>query len=344
MDIGRFSQSVKQCASLVALALVLTSVASAQRPGPRGNPGNRPANGGFANGQFDSELMRKVMEAPKKLRYSGTRAVEIRANGERIRHIETIIHDGMMTRTEFSGNSALDGQVIVENGRRRMKYLPRENEIWTLPGRPDEALQSMRRFMNEVRRNNFKVERGSGGSIAGHDTLRLGFKDNHGNLVQRIWIEPRTGMVLKRELFDLVGTLIGSFEFSSINFSPKFSPADFQINRRGAKQVTPIQRLEEIEKRSGIRTMTLPPSSGFELESVQLMKFNQKDIVMLQFIGETGRVSIFQFKGEVDIARMRKMAGGRVTTHMFDRGDVHICLLGSVPEQELRRLAQLLVD
>ena len=158
---------------------------------------------------------------------------------------------------------------------------------------------------------------------------------------QRLWIDPENGMLLKRELFDLAGSKIGSFEFKRINYRPNISPEDFEIKRKGALTVTLQDQIKRLARRTGLPAMRIPEDMGYELESVRPIEMGNVRAMMQVYFGDRGRVSFYQIGADINPQRLRNLAGGaNLAVYSWHVGERTFALLGDVPQGELERLSK----
>jgi len=305
------------------------------QPGPRGRPGG-PGPGGPG-----PELLRKMLQSQPTLRFSGTRVVEFRNGPDRVRNTEIVLKDGERQRIEFSPDSPNAGQIIVENGRERRQYDPQKNEIQVLRPRREEMIGRLGMLARQIREGGLRFRIDAGGEIAGVATKQMILTDPEGNVVHRMWIDPATGMLLKREILDPVGTRIGFFEFTKVNFNPRFSPDDFRILRRGAKVVTLDDLVGRIAKKLGFSPLRIPASEPYELEDVRPVDLGPRKGMMQMYSGAKGRFSFYQVTGEIDQRRLERLAGGpRFDVYSWRSGERTLILVGDVGRSELERLSK----
>lgn len=285
--------------------------------------------------------LQRMVQAFTSLRFAGVREVEVRVAGERRRHTEIVLRDGPRQRVEFGADSPLAGRIVVETPAGRREFDPAANEIRVTPGRQSELIAGLRRTFAEAAAGRLTIRREDGGQVAGIRTERYTFLDRDGNPVQRLWVDPRTGMLLKRELIDPVGTVLGSFEYTRITFEPRFRGSDFRIVRRGARIVTPQAQLERIARRLGVPLATLPPSAGVELAEVRVIEGAGRRAVMQIFTSEEGRISLFQLpSGSVDEFRLERLAGEGTSTYRWSWEGAVLVLIGNAPRARLEALAR----
>jgi len=317
---------------LVAFAATLTALAS-------GHPNVQETNDLDVPGVPD--VLRAAIKASQKLRFTGTRVVEFRRGPETRRHLEYITRDGVRSRVEFPEDSPFAGQVIVEDGRVRRHYLPAANEIRVLPPRRDESfgrlIRSMRRY-GPARK--LTVEPGE--VVAGRRTQQVAVLDPQGNIMQRLYIDPKSGALLKRKLFDRVGTQVGLFEFTQINFRPRLNAGLFRIERKGATIVTPADALRRTAAAEGYPFLMLRPSSGAVLEGSRSFKMKGQSVLGQFYRTPKGRLTFFQAKALLAPERLRHFSRGDFKVVSWQEDSRSYVLFGPFDEASLDRWAQQL--
>lgn len=286
-------------------------------------------------------LLQRAIDAAKTARYSGERTVEFRVGADRKVFRELILRDGQRARIEFPGDSEYRGQVIVERDGERQHYFPDANEIRILPARGDEPMRRLMFVLSRGRDRGFKVQVQGGGNVAGLGTELATVVDPHGNPMQKLWIHPNSGVVLRREAYDPTGSKIGGFEFTRINLRPRFDRGDFTIVRRGATVVTQADMVRRNAVALGLTPVLIPESRGYKLLGVRVMDRGPQKILMQSYASSNGRLTLFQVKAPLSPDKLRRMGGrGEVATHTWVVGDESFALVGDVSADELRTLAR----
>jgi hypothetical protein len=147
---------------------------------------------------------------------------------------------------------------------------------------------------------------------------------------------------MKREIFDLVGTPAGYFEFSSIDFNPKIDPAAFKIQRKNAKLITPLMQLQRVCQRRGFTYRFLSAGSGFQLESANGRKFASIEGLVQTYLSGRMRLWVYQLKAPLDPERLRQKAGPNQKYFSFQSAGETVVLIGNIPEKTLEHLATML--
>lgn len=318
---------------LLALALAVSHAQpNRQHPPFGGSRGPRPQIGQMP------DLLRKAMAGAAKQRFSGTRRLTLKLGGDRKVHTEFIVKDGLRSRVEYPTDSPFAGQVIVDDGTERRHYFPGQNQIRVEPTRRERAFDRMGKMLGQGR-----LAVADGGSVAGKPSQLVTFSDPQGNVLTRMWIEPRTGVMLKRELYDRTGAVVGGFEFTEINLNPNIDPRDFKLNVRGAKVVRPADDLRELIQRNGFRDVQLPPDTGFKLVEARVQELRGSKILIQQYVdGEDRRISLFQLYQSVDPKVIQRMSRNEFASVTWQQGGTTFALVGGVPQQQLSEIAKRL--
>jgi outer membrane lipoprotein-sorting protein len=307
-----------KAASSVAILLTLPLLGSAQGP-----KGKRPDTNVAWSSYF---------EKSKNARYSGVRLVTVYRAGKVETYEEIITRDGARSRVEFSNNSPFVGQIIVENGSVRKHYFPDKNEIRESPGG--------RRGMNDFRvRPNLTIVKSDGPIIAGFKTVAFSAADPQGNKVMNIYFEPKSGIALKRVMYDRSGATSGSFEFKSLTMNPKVNDNAFIFNRAGAKIVRPIDLLNSLSQSRGTLALRLPEKSGYLLESVMERHMMGRDVIVSVYSGRRGRVTLFSSKGSLQPPSDQRGGQRRFNSYAWNQSGTNFVILGEESLDVLKSLA-----
>lgn len=282
-------------------------------------------------------IVQRALQASGALRFAGRRIVTLLKDGQPDRHEEIVVRDGPLVRVEFPHDGGYSGQVIVENGVERRHYLPRTNEVRVLPPRGEEGLQRLRAM---ARQGNVAVENGE--RIAGYPTAEVTVRDRLGNVLQRLAIEPDSGMVLRRRVYDATGVEAGGYAFTRIDLNPgPFDPALFRIERKGARTVTPYDDLKRVARKMGYPPVWLSESAGFRLDSAKPER--SQPVLHQVYIGPGGRLSLYELRTAVNPETLRNQSGKRLHSLSWTEGGTTFVLLGPQDDATLARLRDAVV-
>jgi hypothetical protein len=283
-------------------------------------------------------LARAVREAGHQ-RYAGIRLVQLRRRPKSATHEEYVSRDGAKVRIEFAEDSPFTGQIIVEDGRTRRHFLPQLNEIRVLPPRRDEALLLVGRAL---RQGGMQITSSDGGLIAGRRTTLFTVADPQGNVSQRIYVDVDTALVLKRVLFDPVGTQIGYFEFTKVSYPVRLEPSLFTLVRKGALIVTPDDELVRECQNGGFNRVRIPDRLGYRLEGVRSIRMRGENVLAQTYSTEHGKLSLFQVRALIPAERLWAMRRGEVHVAVWQADGSTYALMGPQDQAELDGLAKRL--
>lgn len=315
---------------VVSLLIVASAAAQDYTPAERAAIQNAP------------KVLRRVIERSEKQKYSGTRLISYRRGPKWAEHTEIVFRDGLKSRVEFPDGSVFAGQIIIESGGDRRQYFPTENKIRVVPARREESLRRLMDMVGDDEGFSFAQTRGE--TVAGSPTALVTISDRSGNVVQRLYIEPRRGVILRRQIYDKVGGLIGSFEFKDIDFDPKFDASTFQFTRKGAKIVTPEDELRNLLADGKFLARGLTAAQGYRLEDARILRFSKEPLLVQMYVGPGGRVALHQSKGPIDGSRLARFARGNTNFRSWQAGGRSFVLIGDMSVNALKDLSRTLGD
>lgn len=281
------------------------------------------------------DILRFMLRSLPNWKFSGTRAVEIKTGGTRTTDEEHVFRDGVKSRTFFPRGSKRHGEVIVETPLERRLYDPKKNTIFVSRG---PGMGTDRLLMLARRGSKFTDEKAD--RVADRDTRVVAMSDERGRVSQRIWIDSKTGVILKREMYDNVGARESYFEFKTIDFKPTFAPGDFALNVPGAKVMTTYDVAREQAATIGLTPVFLPRDK-FPLDNARVVKSPAGSFLHLTFGTDEGVVSLFQSKGRLPVDRM-KSGNNRINFTSWTADGVSFALIGRASAERLERMAILL--
>ena len=283
-------------------------------------------------------IVRLALRQGRDLRFIGRRSVELRKDGKMIRFTEIVTRLGFRTRTEFAEDSPFAGQIIVEDSQNRRHFLPDSNEVRVLPARAEDGVPGIIKAYKSGTKMSFRMGRPE--LIAGRRAPRLDVRDGDGNVLQQFWIDPQSGAVLQRKVFDSVGTYVGGFRFESIDLKAVIDPDIFVLARKGAKMTTPETTLDEMISQGGFAAVTLKGAPGFRLDNVRVISPLGSPVLLQAYVGGGRRVILFQTKADLDPERMKRFARPGTRTVVWTALGRNFALVGPSKGTDLESLAE----
>lgn len=299
-----------------------------------------PAHGSPSKfrGDVPGDLIRAIRAQPR-LRYTGVYTVEFGQGPKSKRHVEYITKDGPRYRIEFPPNSPFAGQIVVEDPNVRLHYRPLRNVIVQQPPRHGEAWEKVANLATDQR---FHINTEPGGVIAGMKTDQLVVSDKFGNVLQRLFIEPNSGLIMKRQILDQAGKPLGYFEFTQVDLNADIDPAAFTIPQGTAKIVTPLDTLERISRKFGFTVRLLPSTTGFQLESAGAKKFAGIQGIVQTYLNKRVRLWVYELKAPIDPVRLRQQARKNQHFYSWHSNGETVILIGNISDRILERIATMM--
>ena len=288
--------------------------------------------------------LKEAFNRAKSLRFSGMRTVTVVRAGRVEIHNEYVTKDGGNLKIEFAPGSPFAGQIIVETQKERKHYFPDRNEIREYPSVGKKQFEGFRGNYRGGHSGPTHYDTSTGGVIAGLRCTKYQLSDTNNNPIVQIFIEPRSGMLVKRVLFDPTGNIAGSYEFVTLTLDPKIQSGAFKIVRKGATVVYPIDDLRRHSKTLGIPALSLPKSSGFLLENVYTRDVKGAKVIVESYVAEDSRLTVFLTKSELNASDLKRNSRGELKSSVRTLNGLTIVIMGDQLEDRLRTLSSLLSE
>jgi hypothetical protein len=290
-----------------------------------------------SDAQRAADLIRAYINNQSKTRFHGEREVTFSGPKGSQSHVEVIRKDGVRVRVDFPAGSPFEGQIIVENGKERRHYLPARNEIRIQPVRSDRFVQRLKRLIQSSDVSRLTVT--DGGEVAGMPTQMVEFRGQR-EPGFKLWIEPKSKLIVKRQIYGPNQEIIGGYTFRTLNFKPSFGGIDFGLSVPGAKTTRPSDELARAASKLGLPALQLDRSTKFTLEFVRTPERKEaKVIIQGYFRADDVQVTLFILGQDVNPEMLKRFARGPVKTYAWKVSGVQCVLTGEVGEEELQRLS-----
>ncbi|MEI8282116.1 MAG: hypothetical protein WCG75_06915 [Armatimonadota bacterium] len=322
---------MKKAFAGIGLMIALTTVSSAQDSGKVRRP------------ELPTEL-KESFERAKNIRFSGTRTVTVVRAGKIETHNEYVTKDGPNLRIEFATGSPYSGQIIIETNKERKHYFPDKNEIREYPSFSKKQFEGFRSFGRGGKSGSMHFDTSTGGVIAGQKCTKFQLSDSSNNPVAQVYIEPRSGMTMKRVIFDQTGNIAGSYEFVTLTLDPKIQPGAFKIFRKGATVIRPSDDLRKVAKELGLPALALPKSSGYLLEGAYVRDVKGAKVLVQSYGSDDSRITVFMTKSTLNASDLRRSNRGELVSSLRTLNGVTIVLMGDQTEDRLRTLSNQLSE
>lgn len=287
---------------------------------------------------------KRILDRAKGIRFSGTRIVTVVRAGKSDAHTEYVTREGENLRVEFSKDSKYTGQIIIESGGFRRHFFPDRNEVKESPVSTKRQFDMGRMLRGPGKGGQMKPQISDGGMVAGFRTQKMSLSDAQGNRMIEVYADPKSGLLLKRVVFDPTGTVSGSFEFQQVNLNPTIKPTAFVLNRKGAKIVRPLDDLRRQASELGVPALTFADNAGLQLEGVNTRSMRDSKTLTQMFSMSENRYTLFMTKSDIPQDQMKRFQRGELRTYVWQLNGVTLVLMGMDSEDALKKMSRKIVD
>ena len=198
----------------LALALALLTMASA-----------------VARADDARSLYAQAVHADDRVSYSGTLTSVVYAEDDSATSTVTRIEHKAPSswRIWYLAPSDAYGRMVVSNESLAYQYEPSRNRVishdWSQTGLIVSQPVNVARV-----ESNYSIEAGTAGSVAGRATTTLSLVSKYtGSLVQRIWVDNQTKLILRQENYSADGSVGSKSSFDNIRLDTDLPSALFEL-------------------------------------------------------------------------------------------------------------------
>ncbi|HVE14061.1 MAG TPA: sigma-E factor regulatory protein RseB domain-containing protein [Elusimicrobiota bacterium] len=292
--------------------------------------------------------------------YQGQALVETRAGGVLRRSLVDVVYESPQRyrRDIADGRGFLVASVVAEGGREWV-YDRRRRSVWRgEPADPDYKLIDPDEELALLARN-YELRRVGREEAAGRlcDVVEVRARRG-GRVVQRLWLDQKRGMALRRRNFGPDGAELSSMRYLRVAFPARVDAESFAFRvPPGARMLDSGLRpdylaLEEAASATGLVPRPpawLPP--GYIFESVNVLPHKGATILHYRYSDGMDVLSLFQYPRRVRLASEQPAQPAALrrgparlswtpdgTLLEWEDGE-GFALLGRMPLEELRRVA-----
>lgn len=249
-------------------------------------------------------LFHDALEADDGISYSGVVTTVVYSRDAAESTVAKIEHQAPHSwRIWYLAPSDAFGRLVVSNETSTFQYEPRHGRVfrndWS-ESAPDVA-QPMDAALVE---KNYTVEAGATSSVAGRTTRTVSLTSKHtGAVVERLWIDTSTKLVLRRETYHADGSIESKSTFDNIRIGVSLPPELFKMTipsgmvlKQGADyghSTSDIAALHASSKFRFADPHSLP--YGFQLQSGSLSSHDGVDAVQLVYGDGLRTFSLFEY-------------------------------------------------
>ena len=247
------------------------------------------------------------------------------------------------------------GETLLDNYQNTYVISPRGTVNLQETSTYANLLKQQENFLQKLQKGHFTLEKQGNDTVAGRsvEVIRIGPKLGKKGPTWRLWLDKETGLRLRLEQQDPEGRIILSAYYVSLDLAPVFTPQDFTVPTGVAAGLaerlrpTRFSSLEAATKAG--YTLVIPSDlrEGYRLKEVLVAPNKER----LTSIWTTGMMtlSLVQIRYEqMPPALARQISerpgfiaekAGRRRAYGWRKGDLAFLLLGDLPEENLRHIA-----
>jgi outer membrane lipoprotein-sorting protein len=299
------------------------------------------------------DILRQAME-PEVPAYEGR--VRVGTKELRVRYEPPGLY-----RREILDAEGKPVQVVISDGKTEWIYDKARHKVWQGEASdPDDKRLGLDEECDLLKAN-YDVAISSSDRVARRAVWLLSLRSHFdGALRRRLWVDQKTGLVLKSQVFAADGSLASDMEFQTAVFPKKAQSAHFFefSPPRGAQLVKRAEpdfmALDEAQTASGMdpRTPAWLPS-GYVFESLDVLPRGGRNIIHYRYSDGVNVLSLFQCPARFKLdfggrdGREVSLASGTGTMARTAEGNVlgwtdgpsQFVLVGAVPADALERVA-----
>ncbi len=289
-----------------------------------------------------------VMSLLERMR---TAAQSLSFTGTFVHQQDAVLQSSRITQTRDARQSVtklqtLEGnrqEVIKQSGEIRI-YMPDQQRVKVdQTGQPRSAFPAVIVGSPAAVMANYEVIPGGSMRVADVEAQEVLLKPRHeARWPVRLWMDKRTGLIVKCQKLDREGRTVEQAAFTALNFSPKPGPASSQPSYPGAKDWTVYNA--SFQPTASAPALKFKPEAlrGFELVG-SYERHGSAGLEMRRYVFSDGVAAVTVFVGpKTKDSPLGDKAHrtGAVSMASREFQDVRVTVFGDVPPEALRQFVQ----
>ncbi|MCL6519649.1 MAG: MucB/RseB C-terminal domain-containing protein [Armatimonadetes bacterium] len=275
------------------------------------------------------------------------------AKGPFLTSEQEVYRDGFKgMRTEYTYPNQLAGEIMIDDGKVLIRFIPRNKTAKTQPSRLNFLKLRTIEANRALERGQIQVELVRRDKIAGRNAYVLEVKPRakRAGPTRKFWVDTEKWVKLKTEDIAPDGTVVSTSYYTRIDFTSvppekfRFKPPPGVRVERGPErmQIMSIEKAQRIVDFQIREPKYLP--KGFKLLGATVVPFRHGKVVGLRYSDGVSSFSLFQAPRRMLDPRFPKqlqkdpLRAGR-GVYAWKLGELNFTLIGSIPADEIRRIA-----
>lgn len=290
------------------------------------------------------DVLRRSIAARNSVDFSGVRTVVVFEDGRKVRGVEQRIDCDApdKLRVVVLAPEEEAGRLCITNGHERWDYDPGIGRaVQAHVPHPKRVTQQRLRELERLA-HRMKLQYVGTESIAGRPVHVVKVYTRQGLPAKKTWVDTQRFLPLKTQRFDSHGRMRSSAYYTSIDYSPTFSPGLFDFTPPADATVVQVPRpgermpLPRAQQRAGFEAALpdyLPPGYHFQKDRVAVLKIGGRKALWLSFSNGADTFSLFQRPGSGPADPLHR---GRSVT--WEDGGFRFTLMGPLSDEEMRQV------
>jgi outer membrane lipoprotein-sorting protein len=254
-----------------------------------------------------TDILNRVLLAEERVSYQARQTVLV-SNSSRTEAMITdeTSYGGGKGRVSFVMPASAAGRTVIRDGKTRWTVEPTtktviQSDITHMPVHPGKAKSSIDKVIRSYKVSVAKEL----SEVAGRRAYVVELIPIHNDRPRRKWwVDKQTAFVLKREVFDIKGTLEQTSSYSNVVFNPKPSPALLSFVKPAGYRI--IKRRDdnavhnlEIARKLLPSSKEIPASlgNGFDFQSANIVEARGAKSIHVQYSDGLAGLSVFKMPG-----------------------------------------------
>ncbi len=179
----------------------------------------------FSSGSEIENILRASLDAPSQVNLEGIREEKIFTSKLTHTFVSKVIYQKPnFIYLEYINPSQITGRVLIDDGEKRIEYLPKIKKTKTLLSPTSLQAEKRKEKTFQVLLQNFLISQLSPEKILERETYVIFLSPkNPNNPSVKIWLDKETYFTLKKEKYTPQGKLISLLIYKEIQFNKSFS-------------------------------------------------------------------------------------------------------------------------
>ncbi len=304
-----------------------------------------PASSAAPSGSL---VLKRMLASEGSRAYVGTQVTTLAADSNVTSEQKVARYGYKGMRMEYLSPQRLKGEVIADNGKVIMHYIPSRKVVRTHPSR----LAMQRQRLMQMSRGNLKAKLVGSDRIAGRSAYVIEVSPVRSRvLTRKFWVDTATWVKLKTEDIGPNGAVISTSYFKKIKYVPSIPASMFKVNppdgvrvKRGPASASRLLSLEQAQDKAGFRVLSpsyLPP--GFRFAGATVTRFRGDNMVAVRYTDGMTSFSIMQVPDNALKPRFqRRLRGGPERTgagYSWKQNGISLTIIGRIPYNQITNIA-----